>query len=86
MQEGADSGDEPFAVYAFNWTILSIFWATWHQWKKIVIGTKIIRDAIDWTQVESALNLSKIKRAEWPHIFEGLRAAQDAALEHLNHE
>lgn len=76
--------DEPFKVYAINWETLQVFWATWNQWRKVVIGNQAVRDCIDWAQVESALKLSKVKRGKWPMIFEGLRAMQDEVLEYLN--
>lgn len=80
----AHDGDEPFRVYAVNWETLQIFWATWKQWKKTTVGNSVVRDGIDWAQVESALKLSRIKRSRWTLIFEGLLAMQDEAIETLN--
>jgi hypothetical protein len=84
IESGAETSDAPFAVYTINWPALSIFWATWNQWKKIAVGTNIIKVCIDWAQVEAALKMSGIERSEWPLIFEGLRAAETEALEWLN--
>lgn len=39
---------------------------------------------MDWAQAESALKLSSIERAQWPQIFEGLRAAETEALNYFN--
>jgi hypothetical protein len=87
VREGAEEvADEAFKVYAINWPTLTIFWATWNQWKKIVSAGNNVRDAIDWVQVESALKLSGIKRGQWPIIFEGLQAMEIEALEILNRE
>lgn len=46
----------------------------------IVKNNTEVRVGIDWSQVESAMNLSGIKRAQRPAIFEGLRAIQDDYL------
>jgi hypothetical protein len=73
-------------VYAINWETLIIFGATWKQWRKLVVGNRVVRDSVDFAQVESALTLSGIKRAQWPLIFEGLRAMENEALEYLNRE
>jgi hypothetical protein len=87
VREGAEEvADEAFKVYAINWPTLTIFWATWNQWKKIVSAGNNIKDAIDWAQVESALKLSGIKRGQWPMIFEGLQAMEIEVLEILNRE
>lgn len=87
MQEGGTEVlDAPFRVYATNWTTLTIYWATWNQWKKIASAANIVRDGIDWAQVEAALKLSGIKRCEWPMIFEGLRAMETETLECLNRD
>ncbi len=77
---------EPFRVYAINWPTLEIFWATWNQWRKVVLKESLVRDGMDWTQVESALNLSGIKRAQWPMIFEGLGKMETEALQYLNRD
>ncbi|TXT23899.1 MAG: hypothetical protein FD134_1868 [Gallionellaceae bacterium] len=71
-------------MYAWNWPTLTVFWATWNQWRKVVLDKQIIRDGMDWQQVESALNLSGVERARWPLIFEGLRAMEAEALEFFN--
>jgi hypothetical protein len=76
--------DTPFPVYWFNWDTLYIFCSTWMQWKRVVVQGRTVRDCIDWPQVESALNLNGIKRAQWPTIFVGLRAMQDEAIEYLS--
>jgi hypothetical protein len=87
VQEGREEvADEPFKVYAINWPTMTIFWATWNQWRKVVLNNKVVRDGIDWTQVEAALTLSGIKRSQWPLIFAGLQAAETEALEFLNEE
>ena len=75
---------EPFKVYAINWTTLNLFWSTWKQWRTVVLHDRAVRDSMDWMQVEAALNLSGIKRAQWPLIFEGLQAMEQQALECLN--
>jgi len=41
---------------------------------------------MDWMQVQSALNLMKIKHGKWPMIFEGLKEMEIEALEYLNQE
>lgn len=76
--------NEPFRVYAFNWPTLTLFWSTWNQWRKLVIKNTVVRDSMDWASVESAMNLSGIKRAQRPAIFEGLRAMETTALKVLN--
>ncbi len=84
VREGAgEILDAPFRVHATNWPALNIFCATWQQWRKVAVNNNLVRDCMDWTQVEAALNLSGIKRAGWPLIFEGLRAAESEALKFL---
>jgi len=83
VREAPPQQDEPFRVYAFNWPTLTVFWATWNQWRKVLIGKTVVRDSMDWAQVESAMNLSGIKRAQRPAIFERLRALEAEALKVL---
>jgi hypothetical protein len=71
-------------VFSFNWTALTVFWSTWNTWRKLVQGKQVIREGIDWTQVESALKLSGIKRKEWRDIFECLQIMEAEALRYLN--
>lgn len=78
--------DQLFKVYDFNWSTLETFCATWPQWKKTVAGSRVIRDAIDWMQVECVMKFMRIRRSDWPLIFEGLQAMQNEALEILNRE
>lgn len=81
MREGeTEERSEPFRVYALNWPTLTLFWATWNQWRKVSINNTVVRDSMDWAQAESAMNLSGIKRAQRPTIFEGLRALEAEAL------
>jgi len=85
--EGAeDESDAPFRIYRSNWLTLAVFSATWNQWRKVWVKDRLVRECIDWSQVESALNLSNIDRAQWPQIFEGLKVAQQATLDYLNRE
>lgn len=77
---------KPFEVFAENWLTLEVFWASWNQWHKIVLRDQIIRDGIDWLQVEATLRLMKVKRANWPMIFTGLQAIEIAVLEHLRED
>lgn len=84
MREAAPQQEESFRVYSFNWPTLSLFWSTWNQWRKVVFQNSVARDSMDWAQVESAMNLSVIKRAQRPVIFEGLRAMEQVALNILN--
>lgn len=79
-----ESTDEPFKVYAINWETLQVFWFTWNQWRKLLIGNQAVRDCMDWSQVDAALNLSKVKRGKRPMIFEGLRAMEKEVLDYLN--
>jgi len=79
-REGCEE-DEPFRVYAENWLTLSIFWATWHQWRTAVINNTVLRTGIDWAQVESVLAMKRIKHKHWPMIFEGLQAIQNDYLD-----
>lgn len=74
----------PFKVYAHNWPTLTLFWSTWNQWRKVVINNSAVRDSMDWQQVESAMNLSGIKRKQRVAIFEGLRALEPEALKILS--
>lgn len=74
---------EPLKVYAFNWPTLQIFWATYNQWRKVAVGNQVVRNGMDWAQVESALRLSGIKRSTWPLIFDGLRAMEQETLKIL---
>lgn len=83
MREAPPQQDEPFRVYSFNWPTLTIFWSTWNQWRKVSVKNAVLRDSMDWAQVESAMNLSGIKRAQRPVIFEGLRALEAEALKIL---
>lgn len=69
--------NESFGVYYFNWSAFCTFVNTWQQWR---IAPNGARAGMDWAQVESALRLARVARGEWPHVFTGLRAMQDAVL------
>lgn len=85
--EGAEAAsDAPFRIYRCNWAALGVFCATWQQWRKVWLKDRLVRECIDWAQVESVLNLAGIKRTQWPRIYEGLKAAQDEALDYLNRD
>lgn len=84
VREEPENSQEPFPVYASNWQTMTIFWATWNQWRMRVVDKQVMREGMDWAQVESALSLSGIKRAQWPLIFEGLRTAETVAIEYFN--
>lgn len=86
MREDGEDDSEPFRIFAVNWPTLQIFWATWKQWRKIAINNTQVRDCMDWTQAKAALELCGIKRTGWPLIFEGLRAAEQEAIEFLSKE
>lgn len=85
LEETSPPVDAPLPVYAFNWSTLSIFISTWHQWR-VIAGKELVRLGMDWGQVESAMSLSGIKRREWPVIFEGLQVMQNEAIEIFNEQ
>jgi hypothetical protein len=71
--------NEPLAVFYFNWQTLSVFISTWNQWN-VVAATELVRIGMNWSEVESSLKLSGVKRCNWPEIFEGLQVMQTEVL------
>jgi hypothetical protein len=71
--------NEPLAVFYFNWQTLSVFISTWNQWNVVAV-TELVRIGMNWSEVESSLKLSGVKRCNWPEIFEGLQVMQTEVL------
>ena len=85
VREGGEDEDHgPLRVYPCNWLTLNVFCSCWNQWRIVMGKDGPVRMGMDWSQVESALTLSGIKRREWPVIFEGLQAMENEAITSLN--
>jgi len=49
-----DESGEPFKAYVINWETLQVFLSTWKKWRKVAIENRVLRDSMDWMQVQSA--------------------------------
>lgn len=80
-EQEAAALEPKFAVWPENVTTVRAFQALQTQWWEIAVDGKFIKRGLRYEAIKDVLEMTrKIKRRDWPDIFDGLRQMEDAAL------
>lgn len=83
MEGSLPEADQPLPIFPWHVETISVWRATWRQWRWLVGLNSAVRQGMDWQQVESALRLMGVKRKRWPTIHAGLKVMEEEALNAL---
>ncbi|MCB1908807.1 MAG: DUF1799 domain-containing protein [Rhodocyclaceae bacterium] len=71
-------------MYAWHWSTLRVWAKVWRRWLVLTpLKGATIRRALDFAQVNAALDGLAIPRGDWPAIHDRLDIMESAALEAL---
>lgn len=75
---------DAFEVWPENIRIVNVFLSVDTQWRVIAGLGGMVYQGLEMRSVQSALEMTLVKRGDWPTFFAGIRVMELAALPVLN--
>lgn len=73
----------PFRVYPENWLALLLWADLWPRWRVVVGLGGALRQGLDMTQLQAALDLCGVPRERWARLYRDLLTMEKEALQAL---